>query len=120
MLGSGLQALSFAVRVTVMHDGLPARPAAVGVRPCGYRVFRPALSRRVGTRAEDLQVSRRSQSGVKGVYLQVKYGRTPATRRVAYRYWVARTDFVCGVSVLLYFGKDFFEAVCARKSWEAR
>lgn len=63
---------------------------------------------------------------MKGVYLQVKRGRTPRSRDTYYRYWVARSDIVCdcatgrGVSLLLYFGKDFFEAVCARKSWEAR
>lgn len=34
------------------------------------------------------------------------------------RWWARKKTF--GLSMTLYFGPDFFEAVCARKSWEAK
>ena len=59
------------------------------------------------------------------MYLQVKRGRTPPEQGIrtiatGWRAPTHRCDCATGrgVSLLLYFGKDFFEAVCARKSWE--
>jgi HNH endonuclease len=49
------------------------------------------------------------QSGVLGVTLHKWHG---------YRYWIART-YINKAIIELYRGKDFFEACCARKSWEA-
>ena len=48
-------------------------------------------------------------SGVKGV----SFDRT-------HEKWAAHTSGGNGMKKRMYFGKDFFEAVCVRKSWEAR
>lgn len=42
-----------------------------------------------------------------------------AKRDGKYFYWVARVYYPNKQSDVLYHGKDFFEACCARKSWEA-
>jgi hypothetical protein len=49
-------------------------------------------------------------TGIKGVH---PLSRIPG-------YWNARADKINGRSLCLYSGRDFFEACCARKSWEAR
>jgi len=58
--------------------------------------------------SKNTRIYKSNTSGVKGVSFKKKYNQ-----------WVARVqEYPSKREVLLYVGKDFFEACCARLSWE--
>lgn len=74
---------------------------------------------KIGTQAENMryayatgavgrQIYEGGRSGIRGVCQETVAGK--------YEYWVAKAD----ARTYLFRGKDFWEALCARKSWESK